>query len=171
MIAHVMVRDNNGNDRDAGWMGLPVPPWELPCELEAKGVAGQEARRAWVSEMRGVPLEEDLSRAFGKEAPLRDANSLAKLIDGLDLMAAKTPDEVFQLGAAHIERMEREPGRLMTGPRMRGLDEAIAIAEEYLGLGGAVENPSLAETCQRVAGQGDGGGELGTKARADDPQR
>lgn len=84
MIAHVMVRDNNGNDRDAGWMGLPVPPWELPCELEARGVAGQEARRTWVSEMRGVPLEEDLSRAFGKEAPLRDANSLAKLIDGLD---------------------------------------------------------------------------------------
>ena len=43
MIAHVMVRDNNGNDRDAGWMGLPVPPWELPCELEAKD-EGRPAR-------------------------------------------------------------------------------------------------------------------------------
>ena len=114
---------------------------------------------------------ERVSTLEAREAVVEDMLLLGLPVDGLDLMAAKTPDEVFQLGAAHIERMEREPGRLMTGPRMRGLDEAIAIAEEYLGLGGAVENPSLAETCQRVAGQGDGGGELGTKARADDPQR
>lgn len=83
MIAHVMVRGNDGSDRDAGWMRLPVPPWELPCELESLGIGDVEASRAWVSEMDGLPLGEDVSRVFCSEPALRDANSLAKLLDGL----------------------------------------------------------------------------------------
>lgn len=92
-------------------------------------------------------------------------------VSGFDARGAETADEVYRRGSEYMTELMEHEGDVTPGQDVKGLDEAIAAAEEYLGIAGRTGNPSLEETRRQVEERSTNDGEPGPMARGADPHR